>query len=81
MAQSVKLSGSFSSIKQRDQITVDGYVKEMEKSLFSDDDDQIIPSVIIDLCIEYYTDKNDPESFTDPAIYFTLKPLSIDLSS
>ena len=38
---------------QRSKMTVDGYIKEIEKDLFTGDD-QFIPSVINDLCVGYY---------------------------
>ena len=63
MAGSVKLIESFTGKKKTDNIAVDGYIRQMEKALFVEDDDQIIPSVINDVCMEYYSitsDRFDP---------------------
>ena len=52
MADAVELIDSFTGKKDKDEIAVDGYIREMEKKLFIDD--QIIPRVINDLCFDYF---------------------------
>ena len=49
---SVKLLESNLNIK--DEIIVDGYIREMENVLFEEHSAGVIPSVINQLCIEYY---------------------------
>ena len=51
---SVKLLESELNMKEKEGITVDGYIREIEQTLFGDNDDRFIPSVINQLCIEYH---------------------------